>query len=105
MDRVLEWARAHEREIVEFIRTLVECESPSDSSADLDRFRDLFAESCKNEAGCEASGTHLLCTFRGGGDSQVLVLGHHDTVWPLGTLRTMAFRESDGRLWDRACSI
>jgi len=32
-------------------------------------------------------------------DGQILVLGHADTVWPLGTLRTMPFREADGRLW------
>ena len=30
---------------------------------------------------------------------QILALGHSDTVWPLGTLRTMPFREADGRLW------
>ena len=30
---------------------------------------------------------------------QVLALGHSDTVWPMGTLRTMPFREADGRLW------
>ena len=30
---------------------------------------------------------------------QVMALGHSDTVWPVGTLRTMPFREADGRLW------
>src|ERR1019366_7938209 len=30
---------------------------------------------------------------------QILALGHSDTVWPLGTLRSMPFREADGRLW------
>jgi glutamate carboxypeptidase len=29
----------------------------------------------------------------------VLALGHSDTVWPVGTLRNMPFREADGRLW------
>jgi len=28
-----------------------------------------------------------------------LLLGHLDTVWPLGTLKTMPCRVSDGRLW------
>ena len=27
------------------------------------------------------------------------MLGHSDTVWPLGTLRSMPFRETQGRLW------
>ncbi len=30
---------------------------------------------------------------------QILALGHSDTVWPMGTLRNMPFREAEGRLW------
>jgi glutamate carboxypeptidase len=30
---------------------------------------------------------------------QVLLIGHLDTVWPLGTLKTMPWREEDGRYW------
>ena len=30
---------------------------------------------------------------------QILALGHGDTVWPVGTLQSMPFREADGRLW------
>jgi len=47
-------------------------------------------------------GPHLQCEFDlpgGGKDGQILVLGHYDTVYPLGTLRIMPFREADGRLW------
>jgi len=29
----------------------------------------------------------------------VLLLGHLDTVWPLGTLKTMPWRNAEGRLW------
>ncbi len=29
----------------------------------------------------------------------ILLLGHLDTVWPLGTLQSMPWREADGRLW------
>src|ERR1700688_3738501 len=29
----------------------------------------------------------------------VLLLGHLDTVWPLGTLQKMPWREADGRYW------
>jgi glutamate carboxypeptidase len=29
----------------------------------------------------------------------VLLLGHLDTVWPLGTLKKMPWREADGRYW------
>ncbi|HVY95115.1 MAG TPA: M20 family metallopeptidase, partial [Bryobacteraceae bacterium] len=33
------------------------------------------------------------------GLGRILALGHADTVWPIGTLRTMKFRNRDGRLW------
>jgi glutamate carboxypeptidase len=33
------------------------------------------------------------------GAEPVLVLGHIDTVWPVGTLRSMPCRLADGRLW------
>jgi glutamate carboxypeptidase len=85
-----------------YIRTLVECESPSDSPADLKRFMELFADSLQGEAVCNKQGTHLLCTFKLPGrkkQGQLLALGHGDTVWPMGTLRTMPYREADGRMW------
>src|ERR1700680_1100212 len=47
-------------------------------------------------------GNHLRCEFHLPGSNkkgQILALGHSDTVWPLGTLRTMPFRETRGRLW------
>ena len=31
--------------------------------------------------------------------SRVLLLGHLDTVWPLGTLKAMPFRVAEGRVW------
>jgi glutamate carboxypeptidase len=86
----------------EYIRQLVECESPSDSPADLKCFMELFADSIRNDASCKRIGTHMICSFKLPGRKkagQVMALGHGDTVWPKGTLNTMPFRESDGRLW------
>ena len=34
--------------------------------------------------------------WRGGGEPRVLILGHHDTVHPLGTLASRPFTVSDG---------
>ncbi len=36
---------------------------------------------------------------KAGAEKSVLLLGHLDTVWPLGTLKTMPCRVRDGRLW------
>ena len=46
-------------------------------------------------------GKHFRCEFQLPGrkkSGQILALGHSDTVWPLGTLRTMPFRQASGRL-------
>ena len=32
-------------------------------------------------------------------NGEILALGHSDTVWPMGTLKSMPFREAEGRLW------
>lgn len=102
MDPILEWALKHQREVTSLIRRFVECESPSDSPADVARFHDLVAESSAGIATPIKSRGALFCKFKlpGRGKSgRVLAMGHGDTVWPLGTLRTMKFREADGRLW------
>src|ERR1700674_5454957 len=108
MDLLLRYARQKQGEIVALIREFVESESPSDNPASVNRFTDLLAERVKDMArvrtydGGTACGKHIRCEFelhpvkkRG----QILALGHSDTVWPLGTLGTMPFRESKGRLW------
>jgi glutamate carboxypeptidase len=89
------------------LRTMVECESPSDDAAAVNRFVELFADLASPMAKVRTIaggrfGKHLLCEFPAGkkpAAGQVLVLGHSDTVWPMGTLQSMPFREAEGRLW------
>lgn len=90
--------------IVSFIRELVECESPSDDPAALARFTSLFADRAGDIANCRMVGTHLQCEFNLPGPArkksgQIMALGHSDTVWPMGTLAQMPWREEKGRLW------
>lgn len=95
--------------ITAFLRRLVECESPSDDAAAINRFVELFADSvsdiasCKTFGGGGGSGRHLLCEFKVPGpkrkSGRILGLGHSDTVWPMGTLAAMPWREENGRLW------
>jgi glutamate carboxypeptidase len=109
MDRILEHVRARREEIISLIREMVECESPSDSAASVDRFVDLLSSRLAGEARIRtvkggAFGRHLLAEFhlpgpRRGKDGQILGLGHSDTVWPLGTLNTMPWRRDKKRLW------
>ena len=97
-----------EKEVIATIRQFVECESPSDDPASVNRFVDLLAETVKDIGrvktfhGGKSYGKHLRCEFLLPGakkTGQILALGHSDTVWPLGTLRTMPFRQAQGRLW------
>jgi glutamate carboxypeptidase len=108
MDLLLRYARQKQSEIVALIREFVECESPSDHPASVNRFTDLLAERIKDMAhvrtyaGGNAYGKHIRCEFALPGakkQGQILALGHSDTVWPLGTLGTMPLRQSKGRLW------
>ena len=44
MDTFLAYARAKQKSIIDLIRLLVECESPSDDASALDRFVDLMED-------------------------------------------------------------
>jgi len=97
-----------EKQVIATIRQFVECESPSDDPAGVNRFVDLLSETVKDIArvktypGGKGHGKHFRCEFQLPGSKksgQILALGHSDTVWPLGTLRTMPFRQAQGRLW------
>ena len=88
-------------QIISQIREFVECESPSGDTAALRRFADLVASAVVGVARVlfmEQLTADISLPGRNK-SGQVLVLGHLDTVWPMGTLKTMPFREKDGRLW------
>ena len=107
MHSYLRHATEQQEAIVRLIERLVKCESPSDDAVSVDQFADLLAEEARDVATaetfrCEGFGKalRLECKLPGRkGENQLLGLGHSDTVWPKGTLASMPFRESEGRLW------
>ncbi|MGA2770927.1 MAG: M20 family metallopeptidase [Bryobacteraceae bacterium] len=107
MDSLLSYARARQSEMVALIRQFVECESPSDDPSAVNRFVELVSDTVTPFAKVRTFpggkfGKHLVCEVELPGrkkSGQVMALGHADTVWPAGTLRTMPFRQADGRLW------
>src|ERR1019366_4169100 len=99
-DPLLKWAQAHQRNIIAKIGEFVECESPSGDTAAVRKCADLVAASLPPSR-IRFNG-HLVVEVPLPGrkkSGQVLVLGHLDTVWPIGTLKEMPFRRKDGRLW------
>ena len=97
-------------EIVSTIRELVEIESPSDNKAAVDRIAEAVAHKFSQlggEAHVHAAkdfGSHLQIDFdparpvAKSAAKPVLLLGHYDTVYPLGTLATMPCRVVDNKL-------
>ena len=80
-------------DLLDDVRELVGCESPSADLAAVARSADVVARIGTRRLGVEPDRivldgrTHLRWRL-GSGPSRVLVLGHHDTVWPLGSLAT-----------------
>lgn len=95
---LLEYCSQRQAEMLDLLRRMVELESPSDNKAALDRLgKFLGGEFFRLESQVTFSpqthaGNHLKAEFPGAGAKPVLLLGHFDTVWPLGTLEKMPFR-------------
>jgi glutamate carboxypeptidase len=96
--------------IVSTIRELVEIESPSDNKQSVDRIAAVLAHKFEALGGCAQLhrntefGDSLQVDFAAGAGLRqqnrkpVLLLGHYDTVYPLGTLANMPCKIESGRL-------
>lgn len=107
MRALLAGARRKQTALIELARRLVLAESPSTDKVAVDRCVMLAAERARELGGRVKM--HRRLRFgnamearlgpRRRGEKPVLLLGHLDTVWPLGTLKTMHWRVAEGRLW------
>ena len=102
---VLRWLTEREREMVEQVRELVVRESPTHNKPACDALCNYLAKQFEAVGGRvkvhrqPAAGNHLQVEFPGPrGRRPVLLLGHYDTVYDLGTLAIMPWREYKGRL-------
>lgn len=97
------FCRANTDWLLDFVEELAALESPTDDKGAVDRCGHRLAErlndlgavvSCTSTSGV---GDQLMATF-GSGSRQILLLGHFDTVWPVGQLERMPIRREHGRL-------
>lgn len=102
----LRYFEERQEEIGRTIRELVEIESPSDNKASVDRIATFLADKFEDLGGAvrfhrsHEFGDSLQIDFSGRKSVKpVLLLGHYDTVYPLGALATMPCRTQDGRLY------
>jgi len=108
MRALLAGARRKERTLLDLTRKLVLAESPSDDKAAVDACSELAAAHASALGGKirlykqKTFGDVLEARFgprtRKGTADGALLLGHLDTVWPRGTLKSMPCRVHDGRL-------
>lgn len=102
--RVLEHLQGRREAMVDLLRRLTEIESPTREPETQARIQDVLAERLRGAGfrtrripGRETGG-HLFGRPRGRGCPFQLVLGHSDTVWPLGTLEEMPIERDGDRL-------
>jgi len=102
------WLRPRERAMMRLLAQFVRAESPSFDKAAVDRFGRIVASEWKKRGAAVT-----LLHQRERGDlvraewrprvnrtaDQILVLGHLDTVYEIGTITRMPFRVSRGRAW------
>ena len=104
LNAILEFCEAQRDWAVETIDTLARLESPTLDKRAVDGCgqelrRRLAAMGGRGEQlPREQTGDHLLVEF-GSGTRQVLILGHFDTVWPVGQIGRMPIRSENGRLY------
>jgi glutamate carboxypeptidase len=98
-----DFCQAERAWLLDTIETLVRLESPTTEKEAVDRCGRELASRLETIGGRVTRlprtdrGDHLLAEF-GCGSTQILMLGHFDTVWPVGQLDRMPLMRSNGRL-------
>jgi glutamate carboxypeptidase len=104
--RILEHVRARKDDLVAFLASLVDAESPSSQPVTHGPARRAIVNAL------EALDMHVRAVRTPGGAAHVyarpaarrrhhprqLLIGHYDTVWPVGTLGSRPFKVSGGRI-------
>jgi len=94
-------------EMVALLKQLVETESPTNDKKAVDRVGAVLTEASLNLGAKlfhhpqENAGNHIVAQWGESnlGEKGILILGHMDTVFPLGTLKTMPFYEKDDKIF------
>jgi glutamate carboxypeptidase len=104
MRQLLDFCTSELPWLLDTTRTLVRHESPSTDKAAADACGRVLARALEAIGGRvqiverATVGDHVIARF-GDGRSRVLLLGHFDTVWPVGELARQPLREDQGRLY------
>jgi len=111
MRDIVDYLTPQTEEMLQLLKTMVEFESPATEKAAVDQLG-IFLKRELEMLGAnvdifpqERRGDHLRATWSTNGRSakegagQILILGHTDTVWPLGEVAKRPFRIERGRAY------
>lgn len=108
IDQILRALRGRNSAMVKLLGEFVRCESPSHDKVAVDRCGALVAHEWKRRGANvriqrqAERGNHVRAEIwlgQGKPAGQIMVLGHVDTVYPLGTITKMPFRVAGSRAW------
>src|SRR5262245_13590914 len=103
MRDTLDFCQAEAHWLIDTTEALCGIESPTTDKVAVDRCATELEQRLRALGGAVerlpqlAAGDHLRAEF-GSGAEQVLVLGHFDTVWPIGQIARMPVERRNGRL-------
>lgn len=106
--KLLGYCRGEVGAMLACLRKAVEMESPTHSKPHIDRLARFFAQEFRRAGGKvrllphATAGSAVVGEFwgrRNGPRKPLLLLGHLDTVWDVGTLARMPYRLRDGRAY------
>jgi len=99
----------HLQDVLADLKRFVECESPTTDKAAVDRAGKYLAGRFADAARAEivwhpqtGFGDHFEARV-GRGPRRILLVGHFDTVWPVGTLERLPCRIEGGRMTGPGC--
>jgi glutamate carboxypeptidase len=105
LSKALRWLTGRQREMVACVRELVVRESPTHNKLACDELCSYLAVEFERLDGRvkvhreDTAGDHLQADFTGDERRKpLLLLGHFDTVYDVGTIESMPWREKTGRL-------
>jgi glutamate carboxypeptidase len=108
MKQILRELRGRQSDMLKLLGEFVRCESPSHVKSAVDRCAAMVAREWR-QRGAKVGilqqrdrGNHVRAEIWDGSPrptGQIMVLGHTDTVYPLGTLEKLRFRVARGRAW------
>jgi glutamate carboxypeptidase len=104
---LLAYCESESDALMSCLRQAVEIESPSQNPEAIDRIADFFAQAFREQGADvqllhhKTAGSALVADCWAGASSakSILLLGHLDTVWEMGTLTDMPFQIRDGRAY------